>query len=156
MKRDLTPLPLDASGNGTRLRTMTYDAADAPMLAYAMSLAASTAFVCNGKTSINRYKHYQGEFAQEAHPGAKFLKRETDLCEIAIIASAVPTWSIHRRQNQTWSRDFTGVITIGTRTFESDYSIDEEKYQAIIAMLVEVLPLTCERVDAEDVEAKRW
>lgn len=156
MSRDLTPLPIDESGNGSRLRTMTYDVSDAPMLMHAMSLGAGTALVCGGKTSINRFKHYQAQFAETAHPGAEFMKRDTDLCEIAIIATAVPTWSIHRERRNTYSDDFQGVITIGTRTFESEYTIDEEKYQAIIDMLVQTLPFSCERVDAEDVEPKRW
>lgn len=156
MSRDLDPLPLDESGNGNRLRTLVYDEADAPMLMYAMSLAAGTALVCEGRTSINRLKHYQAEFAKTAHPAAEFMDRNTDLCEIAIIASAVPKWSIHRVRHNTYSNDFMAVVTIGTRTFKSEYTIDEKKFEAIITMLIETLPLSCERIAADDVPAKRW
>jgi len=156
MKPDLTPLPLDENGNGARLRTLVFDSADAPMLKRAMSLAAATAMMSGGTTSIQRLKHYQAEFERETHPGAKFMRRETDVTEIAIIATAVPTWSVHRLFRETWSKEFTGVVTVGTRRFESEYSINEAQFEAIIEMLTEVLPLSCERVDAEDVPAKRW
>lgn len=153
--RDLNPLPIDTSGNGPRLRTLVYDAADAPMLRHAMVQAAGRALVCGGGTSINRLKHYQAEFGKEAHEGSSFMGRDTDLTEIAIIATAVPEWSIHRVRHDRWSDDFTAVVTVGSRTFRSKRSIGEAGFEAIVAMLSEMLPVGCERRPADDVDPVR-
>lgn len=42
MNRDRTPLPIDTDGNGSRLATLTYDVADAPMLIHALAIGANT------------------------------------------------------------------------------------------------------------------
>ena len=73
-----------------------------------------------------------------------------------MIASAVPAWSIHRRVRFRASGTFVVVITIGTRTFESDDGVDEAGYRAIADMVSDVVPIGCERIAAEDVVDHRW
>jgi hypothetical protein len=153
---DLRPLPLEEGGNRERARTLDYDAADAPMLRYALSVAVATAMMCGGRESIRRLRHYEEQVKGEAHPDAKLLDRETDLCEIAIIASAIPTWTVHRVKENEWSRRFRVVVTVGTRTFKSDSIVEEDEFERIAAMVESIVPMSCARGDRDDVIGSPW
>lgn len=155
-KPDLRPLPLEQGGNRERARTLDYDAADAPMLRRAMSIAVATAMMCGGRESIRRLRHYEDQLRGEAHPDAELLDRETDICEIAIIASAVPTWTIHRVKEHEWSGRFRVVVTLGTRRFKSDSIVEEEVFEKIAAMVESIVPLSCVRAEREDVVGNPW
>jgi hypothetical protein len=153
---DLTPLPLDQSGNRSRIRTLEFDEADAPMLRMALSVAVATAMMCEGRESVGRLIHYKKTLADMVDPDAKLLRRETDLCEIAILSTAIPEWTIHRVRERSWSDTFRAIVTIGTRRFGSAELVKEESFQRIAALVERTVDLECVRKDAEDVEGHPW
>jgi hypothetical protein len=112
--------------------------------------------MCGGRESIRRLRHYEEQVKGEAHPDAKLLDRETDLCEIAIIASAIPTWTVHRVKENEWSRRFRVVVTVGTRTFKSDSIVEEDEFERIAAMVESIVPMSCARGDRDDVIGSPW
>ena len=150
------PLPIDEQGNGSRIRTMAFDEADAPMLMRAMSLAAATALCCSGQESIGRLKFYQAQFAAFAPPAAALLGRETDLCEIGIATATAEYWTIHRIREFDWSKRFRTIVIVGDRRFRSAELTDEDGCAAIAAMVADVAPLSCIRMPTEDVTGNPW
>jgi hypothetical protein len=145
----ITPVPIDESGNNERLKTFTFDEADAPMLMRAISVGIATAMMCGGKESIGRMKYYKEQLSQFC-PAAKYLDQETDLCEIVIAGTKSPTWSIQRVKRHHWSDQFKGKITVGDRSFSLPWHTTEKEIVALTEMLTHILPLTCEKVEVED------
>ncbi len=150
------PRPVDTSGNGERLRTLVYDAADAPMLMSAMRTGAARALMDNAPNAIARFRHYQQEVAAETHPAAGLMRRSTDLCEIAVIGTAVDEWRIRRLLVHSWSNTFRAEIILGRRTFSTESGLDDDAFRQVVEMVQAVLPLTCERVECEDVVGSAW
>lgn len=148
--------PLDETGNGSRIRTIAFDTADATMLMRAMSVAAATAMMSKGRESIGRLDHYQKQFAAFAPAAHKLLDRDTDLCEIGIIAAHETRWTLHRVREHSWSGRFRTVVTVGGRRFLSAGLVEDEQHGAIAEMIADVVPLDCERVDEADVEGNPW
>jgi len=153
--RDMSELPLDKNGNGDRIRTLEYDIADAPMLAHAMMIAANTAMMCGGGKAENRLHHYKKQFLDTSPAGAKHLRREEDLCDIAIAMAAADTWSIHRSKRWSSDKDGEALITVGNRRWET-WKISDEAYAELVQGLVQIAPCRCERIAREDEIARAW
>ena len=150
MSRDLTPLLIDTDGNSRRIRTIQIDEADAYMLVRALGIAINTAIMCGGQESVRRLQHYKEQIKALAPPAAKYLRRETDLCEIAIAASTAETWSIYRVRENSYIGKYRTIILIGNRQFGSDYVDNVFVHQHLTDMISHIIPLTCSRVEHDD------
>jgi hypothetical protein len=144
------PLPPDEEGNSRRLKTFTFDEADTPMLISALSIAITTAMMEDGKESVNRLKYYKNKLKEITPPAAEYLRRDADLCEIAVAAATAKTWSVHFEKENRWSSLTDVIIMIGDRKFRADYWTKEDKIPEIVEMLERILPLTCERVERKN------
>jgi hypothetical protein len=153
---DLTPLDIDRSGNGSRIRTLEFDEADAAMLAYAVSVAAGTAMMSRSPEAVRRLQHYKTLLREIAPPEAKLLDRETDLCEIVIASGRAASWTIHRIREREWSSSFRAVITVDDRIFTSSSLIGEADFGRILGMLEGIVPMTCPRVERADEIGSPW
>lgn len=152
------PLPVDKQGNGSRIKTLEFDEADAYMLMRALSIAVNTAMMCSGKESVQRLTYYKEQLRQFAPSCANRLRRPEDLCEIAILATTVETWSVYRVRERQWSSRARTVIKIGNRFFASSDLFDDEStyHQEIVDMIKNIVPLTCSKEDHDDVIGNPW
>lgn len=140
------PLPLDEEGNGARLRTLTFDSADAYMLARAMMLASNTAMMSQANDAQARLKYYRDQFLSLCPPEAKLFRQNTDVCEIAIAMSKESQWTIARERPE-W-RNWGGapaVVRVGSGRWQTGEDVDDATFDAIIAMLDEMAPMNCVR-----------
>lgn len=152
-REDLAP---DRNGNGERMRVLEFDAADAMMLAHAMMIAANTAMMGGGTgTAERRLRHYRTEFLKLAHPGARHLRREEDIAEIAIAMTDADRWSIHRIKKYSSDSNFAVEVRVGNSSWGA-WSVTEQQYREIVAAIEEVAPMSCMRTEVEDQVARRW
>lgn len=153
---DLSPLDIDRSGNGSRIMTLEFDAADAAMLAYAVSVAASTAMMSKSPEAMRRLIHYKELFRRIAPPESRLLDRETDLCEIVIASARAEGWTIHRIREHEWSSSFRAVVTVADRTFVSASLVGEPDFVRIQTMVEGLMPMTCPRTGRADEIGSPW
>ncbi len=153
MPVDMSEYPLEVDGNGSRIRTLTFDEADALMLASAMMTASTTAMMSanyNGNMKAkNRLEHYRTMFLEVAPPGGKHLQRDTDLCEIVIAMMDQENWSIHQHRNRSWDKKGNSIVTVGDMTWET-YSLTSEQHAELTQCLVNIAPMTCNKIEKED------
>lgn len=152
---DLRPLDIDRSGNGQRVRTLEFDLADAVMLAHAVSVCGAEAMLSQAPAALRRLQHYKEFFLSLLPEDAKLFDRDTDLCEIAIMAQDSETWTIHRVREHTWS-DGRVVVTVGGRRFVSSWIHKAEAVDRMAAVVELLMPVTCVRVPKEDEDGYPW
>lgn len=137
--------PLDTEGNGTRIRTLEYDIADAPMLRHAMIIASNTALMCGGRNAMGRFQYYRRKFTELCPPGYEHLRREEDLCEIAIAMTGAPCWSI-QFVKQRWSSNGPAIIRVSDNAWET-LSLSPEAFSALSRCIETIAPVGCDKVD---------
>jgi hypothetical protein len=150
-KRSRDELPIDATGNGHRMRTMQFDEADALMISHALLIGANTAMMhsaCRGSAE-QRLRYYRRQFLELVPPGAMHFDADETIAEIAIAMSAADTWSIRRVKERSWSSNFGAEVTVGKITWPV-YRVTEEQLTEMIAAIEAFAPLNCTRVDTED------
>lgn len=145
---------LNKSGNGSRIRSIEFDLADAPVIAHALMIAANVAMMGQTEDSEARLRFYRDQFLAVAPPGHKHLKSEEHLCDIAIQMDQSPTWSIHR-MNERWSEKGYSIITVGEHAWET-YNLTMDEHEALSNCIASIAPLSCEKVEREDEKQKRY
>ncbi len=151
MVSDRSPLPLDDAGNGSRLRTITIDEADAYMLARAMMIASNTAMMSGAGTGLRRLNHYRELFLSLAPPAAKLMRNSTDVCELAVALAEAESWSIHRELNWSWDKTGYGYVSIGNRHWGTKEPVSQEEVASIVEMITHLAPLGAVQITREDV-----
>lgn len=77
MPKKLEELPIDTAGNGQRMRTMTFDIADAAMLYSAMQIGANTVMMCGSGPATERMLYYKNpEDCGNKFSGIKLQERK--------------------------------------------------------------------------------
>lgn len=156
MPDDRSPLPIDTSGNGARLRTIEFDEADAFMLARAMMIASNTALMSGGHVALRRLNHYRDQFLALSPDDAKLLDQDTDLCEIAIAVASHPAWTIHRIREREWSRTFRVVVSVAGDRWKSSNLVGDTEFDAIKALVESIAPPGCIHEEREDTIGSPW
>lgn len=139
-------LPVDKDGNGARLRTLTFDEADALMLANAMLIASNTAMMGQADKAQARLNHYRDQFLALCPAEARLFRKGTDVAEIAIAMATAPSWRV-TRERPTW-RSFGGtqvVVHVQDAAWHTSDDADDETYEAICRMLENIAPMSCVR-----------
>lgn len=157
MNKKLEEIPVDKSGNNSKIRTLDFEEADAYMLARALSLAASTALMCGGRSSIGRLRHYKSKLMEFAPEGSDLFDRDTDLCEMSICSTASPGWSIYRVRENEWSNRFRVVVEVGTRKFKSNGLLESENdFIKMREIVKDTVDLKCEQIEKPDIIGNVW
>lgn len=78
------------------------------------------------------------------------MRHETDICEIAIAMTGASKWSPQRHLRNGYNTKGTTVVFVGEHRWASKYSITKEQHDAILEMLRQVAPMTCEEEPRED------
>ena len=151
---DLEPIPLNESGNRENIRTFEYDVADTNMLYHALCSAVGMSMAYGAKEAKQRLIYYREQLKKLAPPAVKFLDNEFVLPEIVILSHTSETWSFTRQKEHDYSKSYTGIITVGNRTFRTQYRIYDENRDDIIEMIKELIPLSCRFVETEDIILK--
>ena len=150
-------LPTDFAGNGARLRTLTYDEADAAMMAHAMMLAATRAMMHGAPTAQGRLNFYRTQFLAEMPDEARAL-HDLDMCAVAVAMSDAATWTLTRIPDQYayGTRGPTHVeVLVGNGRWRTRDPMDDERYGRFRAMLEGLAPSTCAFVETVDEDALR-
>ena len=155
MKRDMSELPIDESGNGERLRTMTYDFADAAMLYHAMLIGGNTVLMCGGGKAEQRMRYYQNRFREACPPGFERFKREEDIANIAIAMMDAERCTFQRIKNYSSDKDASVKITIGEKTWDN-WSKPLSECDEMLSCLKAICPMTCEIEVLEDKIERGW
>lgn len=153
--RDMSELPVDESGNGERLRTLTYDFADAAMLFAMARLGAATIMMCGSGKAENRMRHYQQKFREACPPGFEHFKREEDIANIAIAMMDAEKCTFQRVKRWSSDKDASVEIRIGDKKWDN-WSKPIEECDAMLSCLEAICPLSCEIEVLEDKIEKGW
>lgn len=153
--KDLTPLPIDESGNGSNIVQVSFELADLPMIISALQIGRNTVMMCGGGKAEKRMNFYVEMVKKLAPAGWEHFQREEDIANIALAMAENPEWSIH--QKKRWKSDKKGesVVTVGKMRWETWSTTDEEHAQ-MIACLQAIAPLTCDQVEKENEYDKSW
>lgn len=155
MTKDMTPLPIDESGNGERLRTLTYDYGDAAMLWATALLGANTVMMCGGGKAENRMRYYQEKFREQCPPGFEHFKREEDIANIAITMMDAEKCTFQRVRRWRGDKDAVTRIAISGKTWEN-WSKPDADNEKILECLRAICPMGCEIEVLEDEVQKGW
>lgn len=153
--RDMSELPVDETGNGERLRTLTYDFADAAMLYSGMMIAANTVLMCGGGKAENRMRYYQQKFREACPPGFEHFKREEDIANIAIAMMDAEKCTFQRVKRWSSDKDASVEIRIGDKKWDN-WSKPIEECDAMLSCLEAICPLNCDIEVLEDKIEKGW
>lgn len=156
MARDIPELPVDESGNGERLGTLRFDLADAPVLMHALMVQGNLAMMgCGGPKVEGRMRHYQRIFLEACPKGYEHLRRDEDLCDIAIAMVESETWSIHRKRRWQSSTEGPSVITVGSKRWETS-TLEIADHDELAACIQAIAPLDCRRTERADELQNNW
>lgn len=127
------------------------------MIARALSIGVTTAMMCGGQASIGRLRYYKQQMMRHVPVGGTLFKLDTDLCEIAICSTAVPTWTYYRVREKSWSERFRAVFVVGTRKFASeDLMESEDSLLLMVEAVRKLVDINCEYVESPDVVGDVW
>lgn len=154
-KRDMSELPISEEGNGERLRTLTYDFADAAMLYSAAMIGANTVMMCAGGKAEQRMRYYQRKFLEACPPGYQHFQREEDIANIAIALMDAEACTFQKIKDYSSSKDAVAKIVIGEHSWES-WSKTSAECDEMLSCLREICPLTCEITVLEDEIRRGW
>ncbi len=152
MALDITPLPVDETGNGSRLERVTFDRADALVMVHALAIATTTAYMCDSPQAANRLEHYKSLFQAMVPPVLKKLRREEDASEIVIAMASADTWGIAQERIPSWDRERGAqvTITVGERAWKTWDRLTEEEFAEMAKAFEDLAPLTCVRIGSSD------
>ncbi|MBS7671674.1 hypothetical protein [Croceicoccus gelatinilyticus] len=142
-------LPLEAEGNGERLRQIEFDQADAPMLLHALIIGANTALMCGGRQATQRMAYYARLIRDLCPPGHEHLRREEDLCEIALAMREAPHWSFTFAPER-WRSNGEAIIRVGKKAWTSAYMITQPQADELRGCIEAIAPLTCTYIDTPE------
>jgi len=155
MGKNLESLPIDENGNGERLRTLTFDIADAAMLYHAAMIATTTVGMGGGGKAEERMRYYKSKFLEACPAGHKHFKREEDIANIAIVMMDADQCTIQRIKEYSRSPKQSFEIKIGNKKWDN-WNLTEEDVGEVIACLKEIAPLTCEITELETKVESKW
>lgn len=155
MGKNLEPVPINENGNGERLRTLTFDIADAAMLYHAAMIAVTTVGMCGGGKAAERMRYYKSKFLESCPAGFKHFKREEDVANIAIAMMDAKQCTVQRIKEYSKSPKQSFEIIIDKRKWDN-WNLTEEDVNEAIACLREIAPLTCEIVELETKVESQW
>jgi len=153
--RDMSELPIDESGNGERLRTLTYDFADAAILWSAAMIGANTILMCSGGKAENRMRYYQQKFREACPPGFEHFNREEDIANIAIMMMDADKCTFQRIKRWSSDKDAAVEITIGEKKW-NNWSKPLKECEEMLTCLRAICPMTCEIEVLDDKVEGRW
>lgn len=154
--RDMSELPVDESGNGERLRTLTFDFADAAMLYYSTMIGGNTVLMCGGGKAEQRMRHYQNKFREACPPGYQHFKREEDLANIAIMMMDAEKCTFQKVKNYSSSKEMEARVVIGDKIWGSEWNLSAEQADEMLSCLRAICPMTCEIEVLEDEIKRGW
>ena len=143
-------LPVDQSGNGERLRTLTFDFADAAMLYHAASIAASTIMMCGGGKAQARMLHYRAKFLEACPPGYQHFKHEEDIANIAIAMLDADKCTFQRIRKSYRDQTYDVAVQIGEKKWSSNLGIEHAETNEMLNCLKAIAPMNCEIEELED------
>ena len=153
--RDMSELPVDESGNGERLRTLTYDFADAAILFSAAMIGANTIMMSGRGKAENRMRYYQQKFREACPPGFEHFSREEDIANIAIAMMDADRCTFQLMKRWSSDKDASVEIRIDGQKWTS-WSKKLEECDAMLGCLRAICPMNCEIEVLEDKIEKGW
>jgi len=135
--------------NSRLKRTLEFDLSDAPAIAHALSVGASTAMLCSHPLAQQRLAQYRDEVRLLVSPEAKLFDEEV-WCEIGVTLSKAEAFSVNLRRVSwaaSYEREGRIVVTIGAKRWESDsfkkFPSGAPEVEAVYNVLSELAPLSC-------------
>jgi hypothetical protein len=153
--RDMSELPIDESGNGERLRTLTFDFADAAMLYHAAMIGGNTVLMCGGGKAENRMRYYQNKFREACPPGFEHFKREEDIAVIAIAMMDAERCTFQKIKRWPDDKEAKVEIAIGDRKW-GNWGLTLEQCDEMLSCLKAICPMSCEIEVLEDQIKRGW
>ena len=152
--RDRNILPIDESGNGERIKSLSFDFADAAMLYHAVLIGGNTVMMGNGGKALQRMRYYEEKFREACPPGYKHFRREEDIANIAIAMMDAEKCHVIRTRRYSDSTEGELKIKAG-KVAISTFVLKNEFLEEAIECLRLICPITCE-IEIEDVIERGW
>jgi hypothetical protein len=153
-KRERHELPIDEKGNGERLKTLTFDFADAAMLYHAVLIGKNTVMMCGGGKATDRMQYYERMFREACPPGYQHFRREEDLANIAIAMMDADACLVKATRRYQSSDEHEVDVIIGKRKWNVS-RLGNDQLTEIVSCLKAIAPMNCE-VNVEEEVTSRW